>query len=87
MKKTVTNSLKMFTRACDTGFVKISDDCSIDSALRSFSAHRRWVDKYLGKVYSLMNILDKQFDWRSEEKIEELLSKAENQIAALSQYT
>ena len=34
-----------------------------------------------------MNLLDKQFDRRSEEKAGELLSKAENQIAALSQYT
>ena len=34
-----------------------------------------------------MNLLDKQFDRRSEEKAEELLSKAENEIAALSQYT
>ena len=34
-----------------------------------------------------MNLLDKQFDRRSEEKCEELLSKAENQIAALSQYS
>ena len=74
-------------RACDTGFVEISDDCSTESALRSFSAHRRWVDKYLGKVYSLMNLLDKQHDRRSEEKAEENLNKAENQIAALSQYT
>ena len=74
-------------RACDTGFVEISDDCSTESALRSFSAHRRWVDKYLGKVYSLMNLLDKQYDRRSEEKTEENLNKAENQIAALSQYT
>ena len=71
----------MSTRACDTGFVKISDYYSIDSALRSFSAHRRRVDKCLGKVYSLMNLLDKQFDRRSEEETEELLSKAENQIA------
>ena len=45
------------------------------------------MDNYLGKVYSLMNLLDKQFDRRSEEKTEELLSKAENQIVALSQYS
>ena len=47
------------------------------------------VDKYLGKVYSQMNLLNKQFDRRCEEKEkpEELLSKAENQIAVLSQYT
>ena len=77
----------MPTRACDTGFVEISDDCSVESALRSFSAHKRWVDKHPGKVYSLMNLLDKQFDRRSEEKTKELLSKAENQIAALSQYS
>ena len=77
----------MSTRACDTGFVEISADCSGKSALRSFSAHKRWVDKHLGKVYSLMNLLDKQFDRRSEEKCEELLSKAENQIAALLQYS
>ena len=75
------------SRACDTRFVEISEDCSINCALRSFSAHRRWLDKYLCKVYSLMNLLDKQFDRRSEEKAEELLSKAENEIAALSQYT
>ena len=73
------------SRACDTGFVEISDDCSIDSALRSFSAHRRWVHKYLEQVYSLMNLLDKQFDRRSEEKEKVLLGKGENQIAA--QYT
>ena len=77
----------MSTRACDTGFVEISDDCSVESALRSFSTHKRWVDKYLGKVYSLMNLLDKQCDRRSEEKTEELLTKAENEIAALSQYS
>ena len=77
----------MSARACDTGFVEISDNCSIERALRSFSAHRRWVDKYLGKVYSLINLLGKQFDRRSEEKTQELLSKAENQIAALSQYS
>ena len=47
-------------------------------------SHRRWVDKYLGKVYSLINLLDKQYDRRSEEKAEENLNKAENQIAALS---
>ena len=75
------------TRACDTGFVEISDNCSVKSALRSFSAHKRWVDKHLGKVYSLMNLLDKQFDRRSEEKCKELLSKSENQIAALLQYS
>ena len=74
-------------RACDTGFVKINDDCSTEGALRSFSAQRRWVDKYLGKVYSLMNLLDKQYYRRSEEKAKENLNKAENQIAALSQYT
>ena len=34
-----------------------------------------------------MNLLDKQFDRRSEEKTEELLIKAENQIVALSQYS
>ena len=34
-----------------------------------------------------MNLLDKQFDRRSEEKCKELLSTAENQIAALSQYS
>ena len=34
-----------------------------------------------------MNLLDKQFQRRSKEKAEELLNKAENQIAALSQYT
>ena len=45
------------------------------------------MDKYLKKVYSLMNLLDKQYDRRSEEKAEENLNKAENQIAALSQYT
>ena len=45
------------------------------------------MDKYLGKVYSLMNLLDKQVDRRSKENTEELLSKAENQIAAQSQYT
>ena len=74
-------------RACETGFVEITviNYCSIDSALRSFSAHRRRVDKYLGKMYSLMNLLDKNFDRRSKEKAEELLGKAENQIAALSQ--
>ena len=38
-------------------------------------------------VYSLMNLLDKQYDRRSEEKAELNLTKAENQIAALSQYT
>ena len=74
-------------RACDTGFVEISDDCSTESALRSFSADRRWVDKYLGKVYSLMNLLDKQYVRRSKEKAEENLIKSENQIAAFSQYT
>ena len=74
-------------RACDTGFVEISNDCSTESALRSCSAHRRWVEKYLRKVYGLMNLLDKQYGRRSEEKAEEHLNKAENQIAALSQYT
>ena len=59
----------------------------MESAIRSYSAHRRWVDKFLGKVYSLMNLLDKQYDRRSEEKAELNLTKAENQIAALSQYT
>ena len=34
-----------------------------------------------------MNLLDKQFDRRSKEKTEELLTKAEKQIAALSQYS
>ena len=34
-----------------------------------------------------MNLLDTQLDRRSEEKAEELLSKTENQIAALSHYT
>ena len=34
-----------------------------------------------------MNLLDKQYDRRSEEKAEENLDKAENQIAALSKYT
>ena len=77
----------MCTRACDTGFVEIRDDCSVESALKSFSAHKRWVDKYLGKVCSLMNLLDKLFDRRSEEKTEELPTKAENQVAALSQYS
>ena len=75
------------SRPTDTGFVEISDDCSIESAIRSYSAHRRWVDKYLGKVYSLMNLLDKSYDRRCEEKTEINLTKAENQIAALSQYT
>ena len=74
--------IKMSSRPCDTGFVEIKGDCSVESA-----AHKRWVDKHLGKVYSLMNLLDKQFDRRSEEKTEELLAKTENQIAALSQYS
>ena len=60
-------------RACDTGFVEISDDCSTDSALRSFSAYKRLVDKYFGKVYSLMNLLDKQFDRRSEVQFSSVL--------------
>ena len=77
----------MSIRGCDTGFVEIDEDCSVESALRSFSAHRRWVAKYLGKVYNLMNLLDKQFDRRWEEKTEELLTEAENQIVALSKYT
>ena len=34
-----------------------------------------------------MNLLDQQFDRRPEEKTEELLTKAENQIAALWQYS
>ena len=34
-----------------------------------------------------MNLLDKQYDKRSEEKAELYLIKAETQIAALSQYT
>ena len=38
-------------------------------------------------MYSLMNLLDKQFNRRSEEEAEELFGKAKNQIAALSQYT
>ena len=38
-------------------------------------------------VYSLMNLLDKSYDRRCEDKTEINLSKAENQIAALSQYT
>ena len=75
------------SRPTDTGFVEISDDCSVESAIRSYSAHRRWVDKYLGKVYSLMNLLDKSYDRRCEEKTEINLTKAENQIAVLSQYT
>ena len=74
-------------RPTGTGFVEISDDCSIDSAICSYSAHRRWVDKYLGKVYSLMNLLDKSYDRRCEEKTEINLMKAENHIAALSKYT
>ena len=45
----------MSARVCDTGFVEIADDCSVESALRSFSAYGRWVDKYLGKGNSLMN--------------------------------
>ena len=75
------------SRPTDTGFVEILDDCSIESAIRSYSAHRRWVDKYLGKVYSLMNLLDKSYERQCEEKTELNLTKAENQIAALSQYT
>ena len=75
------------SRPTDTGFMEISDNCSLDSAIHSYSAHRRWVDKYLGKVYSLMNLLDKSYDRRCEEKTELNLTKAENQIAALSQYT
>ena len=75
------------SRPTDTGFVEIPDDCSVDSAIRSYSAHRRWVDKYMGKVYSLMNLLDKSYDRPCEEKTEINLTKAENQIAALSQYT
>ena len=55
------------SRPTDTGFVEISDDCSVDRAICSYSAHRRWEDKYLGKVYSLMNLLDKSYDRRCEE--------------------
>ena len=75
------------SRPTDTGFVEISYDCSIDSAIHSYAPHRQWVDKYLGKAYSLVNLLDKSYDRRCEEKIEINLTKAENQIAALSQYT
>ena len=75
------------SRPTDTGFVKIPDNCSVESAIRSYSAHTRWIDKYLGKVYSLMNLLDKQYDRRSEEKAKLHLTKAENQIVVLSQYT
>ena len=74
------------SRPTDTGFVEILDDCSVESAIWSYSAHWRWVDKYVGKVYSLMNLLDKQYYRRSEEKAELNLTKAENQIAARSQY-
>ena len=59
----------------------------MDSAIKSYSAHRRWVDKYFGKVYSLMNLLDKQYNRRLEEIAELNLTKAKNQIAALSQNT
>ena len=79
--------IKMSSRPCDAGFVKIKDDCSVESALRSFSSHKRLADKHLGKVYSLMNLLDKQFERKSEENIEELLAKSENQITALLQYS
>ena len=75
------------SRPTDTGFVEILDDFSVDSTIRSYSAHRRWVDKYLGKVYSLMNLLDKSYDRRCEEKTEINSTKAKNQIAALSPYT
>ena len=34
-----------------------------------------------------MNLLDKQFDRRLEENTKELLTKAENQVWAMSQYT
>ena len=67
--------------------MEISEECSIDSAIRSYSAHRPWVDKYLGKVYSLMNLLDKSYSRRCKEKTEINLTKGENQIVALSQYT
>ena len=74
-------------RPTDTGYLEIPDNCSVESAIRSYSAHQRWVDKYLGKVYSLMNLSDKQYNRRSEEKAELNLTKAENKIAAPSQYT
>ena len=57
------------SRPTNTGFVEIPDDCSVESAIQSYSAHRRWVDKYLGKVYSLMNLLDKQYDRRLSKKM------------------
>ena len=34
-----------------------------------------------------MNLLDQQYNRRSEEKAEENFNKAENQTAAMSQYT
>ena len=48
------------SRPTATGFVEIPDNQSVESTIRSYSAHRRWVDKHLGKVYSLMNLLDIQ---------------------------
>lgn len=74
------------SRPTDTGFMEISDDCSLDSVIRSYLAHRSWVPKYIGKVYSLMSLLVKQSDRGSEEKAELNLTKGKNQIAALLVY-
>ena len=73
--------------ACDTGFVELPDSMSKEEAIRKYSAHKRWVDQYAKKVNKLMSLLDKQYDSRADSKVETYLSKAENEIAAISQIT
>ena len=73
--------------ACDTGFVELPDGMSKEEAIRKYSAHKRWVDQYAKKVNKLMSLLEKQYDSRADTKVEAYLSKAENEIAAISQIT
>lgn len=71
--------------ACETGFADIPEGTTLETALRKYSGHKRWVTKYASKVNKLMGLIETQYDRRADEKLEYNLQRAENEIAALSQ--
>ncbi len=73
--------------ACDTGYAELPDNMSQAEALRKYSAHKKWVDRYIEKFTKLFPMLEKTYDRRTDKKIEEMVTKAENEVAVLSQIT
>ena len=69
----------------ESGFVKLTDTCTVAEALRKYSAHKDWCTWYTNKIEKAQPLLDRQYDRRTDKLVAEHLKKAENEVAVLDQ--